>query len=218
MATPGFLDNGIDFEQLIIYYLDSSKYNKDNKCYIEITEHTEVNLIKNLAKHVIDTSIGYNDDNTTFASTVHGRFQMIFNAMLEEAYAQKAGLLKRSDAIWRLSSSYQTGADFQSDNGKQIEAKVYKDWLSMQRYTEKGSNERTVFHGADYVLCYLIDSHEVDENLNQKHWYWLKKTSNTYVVDNNTELCNITYECLPTRLPVCSCKLTDDNKFIIKQK
>ena len=198
MATPGFLENGIDFAQLVLYYLA-------NNCYLIITDPKEVDLAIRLMKHVIGDSFGYRTD---FASIISKRFQLIFNSTLEELTNEKAGLIKQSNAVWLLTDSYEKGTDFRSSNGKQIESKVYYNWNRMLEFAEKGSVDYTVFHGADYVLCYLINNHE------SEHWYWLKKINGVYVVYNDTELCAVTSECLPPTIPVCYCKLID-NKLII---
>ncbi len=201
MVTPGFLNNGIDFEQLVNYYLA-------NNCYIEITAPTDVNLAIALMEHVINTSYEYNEEGS-FAQTTHGRFQMIFNSTLQEMIAkEKGGLIKQSKAVWLLDGCYEKGTDFKSSNDIKIETKVYKNEASMKKYAKKGSTEYTVFHGAEYVLCYLIDSHE------GKHWYWLKKVNGIYNVHNDAELDKLTSECLPAAIPVCYCKIRD-NKIII---
>lgn len=201
MVTPGFLETGIDFEQLVDHYLA-------NNCRIEITDLAEVKLAIALMEHVINTSYEY-DEEDSFAKTIHGRFQMIFNSALEELIMKRyGGLLKKSNAVWLLEGSYEKGADFRSSQNVEIEAKVYKDVNSMKNYAKKGSVEYTVFHGAEYVLCYLINSYE------GKHWYWLKKVNGIYTVYNNEELEQITSECLPASIPICYCKLVG-NKFII---
>ena len=207
MATPGFLDNGIDFDQLTAHYLK-------NNCYVEITDPAEVSLAIKLMEHVIGTSFGYAEDSTDFSATVHGRFQMIFNSTLEESNMEKTGLFKRSNAVWLLTGSYEPGTDFVSDNGKQIEAKVYKNFGSMLKYAKKGSLDYTVFHGAEYVLCYLIDSYQLDSSSKFKHWYWLKKINNVYEVYYEEDLNSLTAECLPYSIPVCYCRIRD-NKIII---
>lgn len=201
MVTPGFLDNGIDFEQLVYHYLT-------NDYYTEITDPTEVKLVIALMEHVINTSHGY-DEEDSFAKTIHGRFQMIFNSTLQEIVTrEKGGLTKLSNAVWLLDGRYEKGTDFRSSEGTKIETKVYKNVASMNKYAKKGSVEYTVFHGAEYVLCYLIDSHE------NRHWYWLKKTNGVYSVYNNEELNKLTSECLPAAISICYCKQRD-NKFII---
>jgi hypothetical protein len=200
LATPGFLENGIDFEQLVYYYLT-------NNYRIEITDPAEVKLATALMEHIINTSHGYDEDS--FAKTIHGRFQMIFNSTLQEIVArEKGGLTKLSNAVWLLDGSYEKGTDFRSSEGIEIETKVYKNVTSMNNYAKKGSVEYTVFHGAEYVLCYLIDSHE------GKHWYWLKKVSGVYSIYSNEELYKLTSECLPKAISICYCKLRD-NKFVI---
>lgn len=201
MVTPGFLETGINFIPLIKQYLA-------NNCYVEITDPVEVSLVRKLMRHIIDSSYGYNEESSDFAQTEHGRFQMIFNSTLQELIAELAGLVKKSKAVWLLTDSYEKGTDFQSTNGKQIEAKVYKNYDSMINYAKKGSVEYTVFHGAEYVLCYLVDSHE------GKHWYWLKKVGSVYSIYSNEELDKLTSECLPKAIPICYCKLRD-NKFVI---
>jgi hypothetical protein len=207
LATPGFLETGIDFEQLIAYYLS-------NNCRIEITDPAEIKLIVDIMKRVISTSYGYKEGSSDFVNTVHGRMQMIFNSSLQELSIKKAGLVKRSDTIWSLDDAYEKGTDFQSYNGKQIEAKVYKTWSNMLYYAEKGATDYTVFHGADYVLCYLIDKPSEKEQEYQKHWYWLKKINGKYVVYIDEALCNITACCLSSTLPICYCQLKD-NKLVI---
>lgn len=208
MVTPGFLENGIDFMPLVKHYLA-------NNCYIEITDPAEVSLARKLMIHVIDSSYGYNDDSSYFAQTEHGRFQMIFNSALQELIAKLAGLVKKSNAVWLLTDSYEKGTDFQSANGKHIEAKVYKNEASMKKYAKKGSVEYTVFHGAEYVLCYLIDSYK-DANQESKHWCWLKKINGIYTVYNNDDLTALTEECLPPAIQICYCKFLDD-KIIIRK-
>ena len=202
LTTPGFLKDGIDFEQLVLYYLA-------NNCYIEITDPAEVDLVIKLMRRVIGDSYGYKDD---FASTEHGRFQMIFNSVLEESLMQKVGLNKKSNAVWLLTETYERGTDFQSSNGKHIEAKVYRDWDSMKAYAKKGSESYTIFHGADYVLCYLVNSYE------SKHWWWLKNNNGIYDVHYDHELNSITSECLPASIPICYCKLSTDRLIIGKNK
>ena len=201
MATPGFLNNGIDFELLVDHYIA-------NGYKLEITDPAEVRLVIALMEHVINTSYEYNEENS-FAKTVHGRFQMIFNSVLEELIIRRyGGLLKKSDAIWLLEGSYEKGADFRSSQNAEIEAKVYKNEASMKKYAKKGSVEYTVFHGAEYILCYLIESCE------GKHWYWLKKIDSTYSIYSNEELEQLTSDCLPATIPICYCKSVD-NKFIV---
>ena len=203
MATPGFLENGIDFEQLVQHYLS-------NNCYIEVTDPKEVTLAIKLMEHVIGTSIGYKEDQEKLNAAIQRRFQMIFNSTQEELTSEKAGLVKRSNAIWLLTGSYEKGTDFQSHNGKQIEAKVYYDWNNMLEYAKKGSSDYTVFHGADYVLCYLINSY------NSKHWYWLKKINGVYAVYYEEALSSLTNECLPSSIPICYCRFRDDKLIIGK--
>lgn len=201
MATPGFLENGIDFEQLVLHYLA-------NNCHIEITDPKEVAIATSLMEHVIGTSIKYKENPEKLKEAIQRRFQMIFNSTQEELTSEKAGLIKKSSAIWLLTGVYETGTDFRSDNGKQIEAKVYFDWNTMLEFAKKGSIDYTVFHGADYVLCYLINSYE------SRHWYWLKKINNVYSVYYEDELYALTDECLPATIPICYCRLRD-NKLII---
>lgn len=201
MSTPGFLNNGIDFEQLMDYYVA-------NNCKVEITDPNEVNLVITLMENVINTSYAYNEEDS-FAKTRHGRFQMIFNSTLGEVtVARCCSLIKQSSAVWLLDGSYEKGTDFKSIEGVEIEAKVYKDINSMNFYAKKGSVEYTVFHGAEYVLCYLINSYE------GTHWYWLKKTNGVYSIYNDGGLAALTSERLPSAMPICYCKLID-NKFII---
>lgn len=203
MATPGFLENGIDFEQLVLHYLA-------NNHYVEITDPKELTLAIKLMEHVIGTSIGYKEDPEKLKAAIQRRFQMIFNSTQEELTSEAAGLIKRSNAVWLLTGSYEKGTDFQSCNGKQIEAKVYYDWNNMLEYAEKGSVDYTVFHGADYVLCYLINRYD------SKHWYWLKKINNVYNVYYEEELNSLTTECLPSVIPICYCRLREDKLVIGK--
>lgn len=205
MNTPGFTESGIDFEQLVHCYI-TSNYN------IEITDPTKIKLAKDLMAHVINASYGYND---SFSSSLHGRFQMIFNSTLEELVLEKAGFTKRSNAIWSLDSKYETGTDFLADNGAKIEAKVYKAKSSMLKAAEAGTLDYKVFHGADYVICYLIDG-EVEILAEEpfrkvKHWFWLKKINDEYIEYNDSELLQLTEECLPKTIPICRCIFYEDN-------
>ena len=206
MATPGFLEDGIDFESLVKHYL------ANNCSTIRITNHAEINLVITLMKHIIATSYEYQDEDS-FAKTVHGRFQMIFNSTLQELFVRERGkLIKKSGAVWLLDGHYEKGTDFKTKANVGIETKVYKDKTSMEAYAKKGSTEYTVFHGAEYVLCYLINSYE------NKHWHWLRKIDGVYTRYHNEELEAITSECLPAAIPVCYCKLTDDTLIIGKNK
>jgi hypothetical protein len=161
-------------------------------------------------EHVIGTSVGYQEDKEKIKEAIQRRFQMIVNSTQEELIAEKVGLIKRSSAIWTLAGSYEGGTDFRSDNGKQIEAKVYFDQNNMLEFAEKGSYDYTVFHGADYVLCYLINSYD------SRHWYWLKKINGIYDVYYEEELYSITDECLPSSIPICYCRVRDDGIIIAK--
>ena len=197
MSTPGFLEDGIDFETLVKYYLD-------NNCSTIIIQYSEFDLAIKLMEYVIGTSYKYKEkDNRPI------RFQMIFNSTLQELIIKACStLIKRSSGLWTLSGHYEKGTDFISIDNVEIEAKVYKYFDSMLEYAEKGSKDYTVFHGADYVLCYLINSYK------EKHWYWLKKTNGIYHVYEDAALNTLTSERLPATIPVCYCKI-NDNKMII---
>jgi hypothetical protein len=210
LNTPGFLENGIDFEQLVKHYINN-KYN------IEITDPIKIKLAKDLMNHVINNSYGYND---YFSCTQHGRFQMIFNSTLEELENEKAGLIKRSNAIWTLNGKYETGTDFLSANGAKIEAKVYKNKDSMLAAANAGTLDYKVFHGAAYVICYLIEG-EVEITSEPpfrkiKHWFWLRNIDGKYDEYTDSELTDITNECLPKTIPICQCKFYDDKISISK--
>lgn len=203
MATPGFLNNGIDFEQLFDYYVA-------NNYKVEIVDPTEVNLAMELMEHVISSSYEYNEEDS-FAKTKHGRFQMILNSTMGEVIIDRySSLIKKSGAVWLLGGSYEKGTDFISEENVEIEAKVYKNINNLNFYAKKGSMEYTVFHGAEYVLCYLIDGHE------GKHWHWLKKTDGVYTIYNNDALEELTSKRLPQTIPICYCKIKD-NKLIISK-
>ena len=199
MKTPGFLEDGIDFEPLVKYYLD-------NNCAKIVICEAEFNLAMALMEYIIGTSYKYkNKDNRPL------RFQMIFNSTLQELVIQACStLIKRSSGLWSLSGHYEKGTDFISTENVEIEAKVYKDRDSMLEYAKKGSVDYTVFHGADYVLCYLIDSYE------NKHWYWLKKTNGIYDVYSDKALDKLTSERLPESIPVCYCKVVGNTLIIGK--
>ena len=208
MATPGFLDDRIDFEQLVKHY-------KANGCRLVITGN-ELQLARRIMRHVIDSTVGdrYNSD---FARTEDGRFQIIFNSTMEEMEAEEAGLCKRSSAIWSVNGQYEGGTDFLSTNGKKVEAKVYRDMDSALKAAKKGSVDYTVFHGAEYVLCYLINSYELDKEKNKReHWFWLKKVNGVYSLCEDKNLRTVTERCLPATIPVCYCKLKEDHMIIDK--
>ena len=205
MITPGFLSDGIDFEQLFDHYVASGHY-------IEITEPTEVNLAIELMEHVINSSYEYNEEDS-FAKTKHGRFQMILNSTMGEVTISRySSLIKKSGAVWLLGGSYEKGTDFISNENVEIEAKVYKNIDSLNFYAKKGSVEYTVFHGAEYVLCYLIDSYE------GKHWHWLKKNNGVYDLYQDEGLEALTVERLPQSIPICYCKIVDNKIIIGKNK
>jgi hypothetical protein len=109
-----------------------------------------------------------------------------------------------------VGGSYEKCTDFQSTDGVDIEAKVYKNIDSLNFYAKKGSMDYTVFHGAAYVLCYLINSHE------NKHVYWLKKTNGIYHVYNDEGLEDLTNKRLPQVIPICYCKKRDNKVIFTK--
>lgn len=210
MSTPGFLEKGIDFEQLIYHY-EANNYN------FTITDPTEVNLATDLMIHVINSSFGY---DTGFASTVPGRIQMIFNSTLQELTLEKIGLSKQSNAVWLLDGKYERGTDFKLSDGTGIEAKVYRDKDSMLKAAREGTLDYKVFHGADYVICYLING-EVTITAEYpfrevQHWFWLKKVNGEYVEYSDSELTELINKKLPTALPVCRCMISDDKIIICK--
>lgn len=223
MATPGFLKDGIDFYTLLCAYAQDGRYR------IETTDLTECTTAIDLMKHVIGDSYGY---HTGFASTVPGRFQMIFNSTIQEAHifatARSCGmeLCKRSNSTWLLDGSAESGTDFYY-NDIQIEAKVYKNWSNMLSYAEQGSADPTVFHNADYVLCYLIErpwpeelmkldcTKELVKTVGTAHWYWLKKIDGQYVVYFNDDLYDNTYRALSPIIPICKCRLTQDKLSVL---
>lgn len=197
MVTPGFLENGIDFDPLTDYYTA-------NNYYVEVTNQSEVKVAIALTESVINNSYGYQEEES-FVKKLSVRLQMMFNSMLWEKIVKKcSSLIRRSSAVWLVGGSYEKGTDFQSTEGVDIEAKVYKDINSMNFYAKKGSVDYTVFHGAEYVLCYLINSHE------NKHVYWLKKTNGIYHTYNDERLEDLTNKRLPAVIPVCYCKIRPD--------
>lgn len=203
MVTPGFLENGIDFDPLIDYYIA-------NNYHVEVANQPEVKVATALTESVINNSYGYQDENSAVKRDSI-RLQMIFNSMLLENIVDRCtSLIRKSSAIWLLGGSYEKGTDFRSTDGVDIEAKVYKDIDSMNFYAKKGSVDYTVFHGAEYVLCYLINSHE------NKHWYWLKKTGGIYHIYNDEGLENLTSKRLPQAIPVCYCKIRDNKVIFAK--
>jgi hypothetical protein len=203
LVTPGFLDNGIDFDQLTDYY-------EANNCKVSIVNQTEVKVARALTESVINNSHGYQEEESS-AKKPNVRLQMIFNSMLWEKIVKRcSSLIRKSSAIWLVGGSYEKGTDFQSTDGVDIEAKVYKDINSMNFYAKKGSIDYTVFHGAEYVLCYLINSHE------NKHVYWLKKTNGIYHIYNDEGLEDLTNKHLPAVIPVCYCKMENDRTVFAK--
>lgn len=208
MNTLGFLKNGIDFAQLVHQYLN-------NNCILEITDPAKVQFAKDLMDHVIKSSYGYGSCNSSQL-----RFQMIFNSTMEELEAEKAGLIKSSSAIWQIDGKYEVGTDFLSKNGAKIETKVYLSENSMLAAAEAGSLNYKVFHGADYVLCYLIEGKvEITSKApfrKIKHWLWLKKIDGKYSIYEEPELMEVTAECLPKAIPICHCTFCDDKIIISK--
>jgi hypothetical protein len=208
VTTLGFLKDGVDFTQLVHQYLA-------NNCTLEITDPVKVKLAKDLMDYVIKFSYGYNS-----CTLPQLRFQMIFNSTMQELTAELVGLIKRSNAIWRIGGKYEPGTDFLSDNGTEIETKVYKNTHNMLEAAKAGTLDYKVFHGATYVLCYLIEG-EVkiisEEPFREiKHWFWLKKIDGKYVVYKDSELTAVTDECLPKTIPICRCTFYEDKIIISK--
>ena len=205
MATPGFLENGINFDPLIDYYIA-------NNYRVEVINQPEVKVATALTESVINNSHGYQEEDSS-AKKLNVRLQMIFNSMLWEKIVKRcSSLIRKSSAVWLVGGSYEKGTDFQSTDGVDIEAKVYKDINSMKFYAKKGSVDYTVFHGAEYVLCYLINSYE------NKHVYWLKKTNGIYHIYNDEGLEALTSKRLPAVIPICCCKIVDNKIIIGKNK
>jgi len=197
LVTPGFLENGIDFDPLIDYYVA-------NNYYVEVVNQSEVKVATALTESVINNSHGYQEEESS-AKKPNVRLRMIFNSMLWEKIVKRvSSLIRKSSAVWLVGGSYEKGTDFQSTDGVDIEAKVYKDINSMNFYAKKGSVDYTVFHGAEYVLCYLNNSQE------NKHVYWLKKTNGIYHIYNDEGLEYLTSKRLPQVIPVCYCTIRPD--------
>jgi hypothetical protein len=203
LVTPGFLENGIDFDMLIDYYIA-------NNYRVEVINQPEVKVAAALTESVINNSHGYQDGDSP-VKQLNVRLQMIFNSMLWEKIVKIcSSLIRKSSAVWLVGGSYEKGTDFQSTEGVDIEAKVYKDINSMNFYAKKGSVDYTVFHGAEYVLCYLINSYK------NKHVYWLKKTNGIYHIYNNEGLEDLTHKRLPATIPICYCKMNNDKVVFAK--
>jgi hypothetical protein len=213
MITPGILKNGIDFDELVTYYLQHNNF-------LKITEPEALQMIHAVIEPVIKNSYGYNDD--PFLQTVPGRAQYIINSTMQERTLELAGLAKRSSAKWLIGDSYEVGTDLYSSNGKKIEAKIYKNVSRMSHFMAKANdlanvNHDKVFHDADYVNCYLVEL-ETDAPNPESHWQWLKRVNGLYqfcTPETDSELFELTKECLPKSIPLCGCFFDDSQNLII---
>lgn len=189
-----------------------SQYIANGNC-LKITDKSEVTLVKKIVANVINNSYKYTD-----LSNIAKRLQYIFNSALQEQILTNfGGLIKRSNAFWSLDDSYEYGTDFQSWNGKKVEAKIYLNFEKMLEFAEKGTKDYTVFHGADYVVCYLVNGHFSDyKETPVKYWWWLKKTPQGYQVFKDTNLDAIT-ESLG-RLPISICTYTTNDQFYFYER
>lgn len=203
-TTPGFHEDSIDFEQFVRYYLA-------HNCRVDIFNKKEIDLLYNITKYVIEASYGY--DDSEFLKTPHGRAQVIFNSVLQEIIIEHyLGYIKRSSAIWSLTSEAESGTDFITDDGIKIEAKVYKDINSMTKFANKASENSSVFHKADYVLCYLIESHD------GKHWHWLKNNAGIYSTDNIEQRFIDDLNKLPKDIKICYCTAKSNSIIFAKNQ
>lgn len=206
--TPGFLRNGIDFGPFTQYY----RMAPGN--FIVIDDPEEIAVSHALAQHVIKTSYGYSDINQD-----DERLQYIFNSELMETKLAKV-LKRRSNSVWLIGGQAEGGTDFESNDGLQIEAKMYKDVDRMLEFAKKASASPAVFHTADYVIVYLKNSYKrtiPGTNLEEStHWVWLHRDADGNYVEYYDEALEAqTKQFLPDTLPVCYFKYTADNKLIV---
>ena len=169
------------------------------------SEERLLDALKTLVQKVIDDSIRYKDKDVTNPPK---RFQIMVNGNILEIYLLAAdvfGLIRKSDSKWLITGTYESGTDFISQNGKNIEAKVYFSEKSMTEKIEAANQgDRYIFHDADVVCCYLINTTRFIAN-KPYHYQWLKRIEGQYVLYNDESLDNLTQESMPERLPLCRC-------------
>lgn len=148
-----------------------------------------------LVKQVIDNSKQYQDETVQDPAK---RFQIIINGNILEVFLNKTGcFIRNSDAKWLLNSTYETGTDFTGLQGTRVEAKVYYSYESMQQKVEEANNGNIyIFHDADLVCCYLINSCS---------YQWLYKKDGCYTDFNDKNIIAWTKNNLPAVLPICKC-------------
>ena len=167
-----------------------------------------LDAVKAVVQQVIDNSIQYKDESVKDTAK---RFQIIINGNILEIYLKEAEIFKltrNSDSKWLFNGTYEVGADFTSEKGYGIEAKVYYSEESMTAKIEEANNgNKYIFHEADFVCCYLITTNRfIDEQ--PYHYQWLKRVNGSYVVYNDEKLDNKTKAALPEKLPLCRCRET----------
>lgn len=164
-----------------------------------------LDAMRALITKIIAESIRYQDKDVKVPAK---RLQIILNGNVLEIFLMEAvdfHLTRRSDSKWLLNGTYETGADFIGQSGSTIEAKVYYSAASMtEKIDEANTGNRYIFHNADFVCCYLINTDRFIEE-RPYHYQWLKKVNDKYELYNDPTLDNLTRQSMPERLPLCRC-------------
>lgn len=203
-TAPWFLFNdetfGFDADKLVRNLWKNGKLIICNSGSEQILDAMRGLLIK-----IIDTSVQYQDDAVKDPPK---RLQIILNGNILEVFLEEAEVLhltRNSDSKWLFNGTYETGTDFTGQSGRKVEAKVYLSKESMTaKIEEANKGNRYIFHDADFVCCYLIDTQRFIKNC-PYHYQWLKRVNGKYEVYNDSKLDNLMRQALPEKLPLCRC-------------
>lgn len=211
-TAPWFIFNeetfGFDADKLFREF-----YEKGRLIIRNIGSEMFLDAMRDLIQKIINDSIQYQDEAVKDPPK---RLQIILNGNILEIYLKAAEgfqLTKNSDSKWLFNGTYEVGADFTSEKGYSIEAKVYYSVDSMNAKIEEANNgNRYIFHDADFVCCYLITTKRFIEG-HPFHYQWLKQVNGHYEVYDDANLDNLTRAALPEKLPLCRCKETVNGEW-----
>lgn len=211
-TAPWFIFNeetfGFDANKLF-----KSFFEKGRLIICNVDSEKFLDAMRALLIKIINESIQYKDEAVKDPVK---RLQIILNGNILEIYLEAAEgfqLTKNSDSKWLFNGTYEVGADFTSKEGSNIEAKVYYSVDSMNaKIEEANKGNRYIFHGADFVCCYLITTKRFIEG-HPFHYQWLKQVNGRYEVYDEVNLDNLTRASLPEKLPLCRCKETINGEW-----
>ena len=206
-AAPWFIFNeetfGFDADKLFYELFEKGRLiirNTGSELFLD--------AMRSLIQKIIKESVQYQDEAVKDPPK---RLQIILNGNILEIYlktAEALQLTRNSDSKWLFNGTYEVGADFTSDNGYGVEAKVYYSEDSMTaKIEEANKGNRYIFHDADFVCCYLITTKRLI-NDSPYHYQWLQRVNGKYEIYNDEKLDRLTRTSLPEKLPLSRCKET----------